>query len=451
VNSRKSWLVFGVATFAYLVAVLQRSSFGVAGVEATDRFDVAAAALSTLAVVQLVVYAALQVPVGVTIDRVGPRFLLILGACLMFAGQIVLAVAPNLGVAIAGRALVGAGDAMTFISAIRLLSSWFSGKSLPIASQWLGTTGQVGQVLSTLPFAFALATWGWTPAFLGAAAMSVIAVVLLVVVLRSQDQKIHDDSGHHLPPLRQLKEALSRPGTQLGFWSHFVTQSSVTVVTMLWGFPFFSVALGYGHEGASWLLTYIVFVAAVSGPLLGILSARYPLRRSNLVIGIVISMAIAWGIVLAWPGQPPLWSIILMLTVISIGGPGSLIGFDYARTFNPTRAHGSATGVVNVGGFLASFVIVFLVGAVLDVIDRAHGGTGVPDELYSLDAFRVAFLSQYLVVGLGMVFLLSARRRTRRRLHEDEGIEVAPLWVSLVRAWRRRRNGATGATGDRPL
>lgn len=209
--------------------------------------------------------------------------------------------------------------------------------------------------------------------------------------------------------------------------------------TLLWGFPFLSVALGYGPQGAALLLTYIVAVAAVCGPLLGLLSARFPLRRSNIVIVIVTAMGIAWGIVLAWPGHPPLWMMLVLLTVISIGGPGSLIGFDFARTFNPTRAHGSATGVVNVGGFLASFVLVFLVGVVLDVIDRSRGGTGTPQELYSFDAFRIAFLVQYLVVGAGMVFLFRARKRTRRRLHAEEGIEVAPLWVSLMRAWRSGR------------
>ncbi len=439
-NSRRSWLIFSIAAFAYLVAVLQRSSFGVAGVQATERFGVAAAALSTLAVVQLVVYAVLQVPVGVAVDRVGPRFLITAGACLMLAGQATLAVAPNLAIAILARALVGAGDAMTFIAAIRLLSSWFDGKSLPLASQWLGTTGQLGQVLSALPFSLALHAVGWTPAYLSAAALSMVAAAVVLLAVRNYPPEtgpIAVPPERH-PPLIQLRDALARPGTQLGFWSHFVSQSSVTMLTILWGFPFLSVALGYGPQGASLLLTYIVVIAAMSGPLLGLMSARFPLRRSNIIIGIVIAMGVAWGIVLAWPGTPPLWTVLLLLTVISIGGPGSLIGFDFARTFNPTRAHGSATGVVNVGGFLASFVLVFLVGVVLDAIDRSRGGHGVPSQLYSFDSFRVAFLTQYLVIGTGMVFLFSARRRTRNRLHEEEGIEVAPLWVSLVRAWGKR-------------
>jgi len=432
--------MFGIAVFAYLIAILQRSSLGVAAVEATDRFGIAAAALSALAVVQLVIYAALQVPVGVMIDRVGPRFLITLGAILMCLGQATLALAPTLSVAIVGRVLVGAGDAMTFISAIRLLASWFEGRTLPILSQLLGTVGQMGQILSAFPLAIALHAWGWTPTYLSAASLSVVVVIIVVLLGRGPEPGgvVHQPQTW-TASMRHLKDSLTRPGTQLGFWAHFVTQSSVTMFSLLWGFPFLSIGLGYGPTGAAALLSLIVIVAGISGPILGILSARYPLRRSNIVLGIVFAMAVVWAVVLLWPGVPPLWLVILLVAVIAVGGPGSMIGFDYARMFNPMRAYGSASGVVNVGGFTATFIIMLLVGFVLDAVDRARGGTGVPAQLYSLDSFKVAFLVQYLVIGVGVGFLLHARRRTRRRMLDDGGISVAPLWVALVRAWRRRR------------
>ena len=444
-NSRRAWVVFGFAVFDYIVAVLQRSSLGVAGVEATDRFHVSAALLSSLAVIQLIVYAGLQIPVGVILDRVGSRVLLATGAALMLLGQVTLALAPSIGIAIVGRVLLGAGDAMTFISVLRLLPNWFSGRRLPIVSQWVGTLGQLGQILSAVPLTLLLGAVAWTPTFLilaGASALGLVGVLLFVdngttPVTRSMPVV----SGGAVSPLRHIRDALARPGTRLGFWSHFVTQSSGTVFALLWGFPFLSVALGYGPSNASLILTLMVITAIIVGPMLGLLTARFPLRRSTIVLGIVTAMAIAWGIVLGWPGQPPVWSVILLVVVIAIGGPGSLIGFDFARTFNPLRSLGSANGIVNVGGFLASFVMMFVIGLLLDGYARAVGGSSSPSHLYTLSGFRVAFLVQYLVVGIGVVFLIVARRQTRRRLHEQEGIEVAPLWVALMRAWRRKRPG----------
>jgi hypothetical protein len=83
----------------------------------------------------------------------------------------------------------------------------------------------------------------------------------------------------------------------------------------------------------------------------------------------------------------------------------------------------------------------FLIGLILDVQNQARIANGLPSDLFAWDSFRVAFCVQYLVVGTGVVFLLRARRRTRRLLHQEEGIEVAPLWVALVRSRRRRSRG----------
>ena len=448
-NSARAWLVWGTAVLAYVVAVLQRSSLGVSGVEAQQLFGISAATLSTLAVVQLAVYAGLQIPVGVMLDRVGPKALIVTGGVLLAVGQGVVALSPPvIGVAVVGRVLVGAGDAMTFISVMRLLPAWFRGPILPQVSQWTGNIGQAGQVLSALPLSLVLHAAGWSPAFLSAAALSVLAVVLVVAVVsespegRDRDRAVLTwrEAG------RQLGESVKRPGTRLGFWSHFVTQSSGTVFSLLWGVPFLVGGLGFTSGQASGLLTVLVVSGVVAGPVLGVLMARFPLRRSALVLGIVSVLGVVWTVLLAWPGVPPQWLAVVLVVALGVGGPGSIIGFDFARTFNPLRSLGVANGVVNVGGFLASFVMMFLIGVVLDQMDAARVASGQPSDLFAFESFRVAFLVQYVVVGGGVVGLLLARRGTRRRLHLEEGIQVAPLWVALDRRWRearrRRRDGA---------
>ena len=451
-NSRRSWLIFGVGAFAYLVAVMQRTTIGVAGVAATERFHSSASVLSTLAVVQLAVYAGMQIPVGVLIDRVGSRWLMAVGTALMVAGQVTVAIAPSIGIAILGRVLVGAGDATVFTSLMRLVSSWFRGRIVPQLSQWIGNIGQLGQVLSAVPFAIILHQAGWMTAFLTAASLSLIAFIGIVLTIT--DRPAGSTEGPRPATwgesLRQLRISLSRPGTQLGFWSHFTTQSSGTVYTMMWGLPFMVYALGIDPSLAAGLLIVSVAAGLVFGPILGLLTARFPMRRSNLVLGIVAMMGVVWTMMLLWPGTPPTWLLILLLVAIGIGGPGSLIGFDFARTFNPLHSLGSANGIVNVGGFLASFVMMFLIGVTLDAENAARVAAGGASDLYALGSFRWAFAVQYVIVGIGVVFLVRARRRTRRLLSEEEGIEVAPLWVALSEKWKRRggRRGNGGHASE---
>ena len=94
----------------------------------------------------------------------------------------------------------------------------------------------------------------------------------------------------------------------------------------------------------------------------------------------------------------------------------------------------TANGVVNVGGFSASFVMIYVIGSLLDL---AHSHFGQP--MYSLASFRVAFLVVFLVFAVGATGVIRARRRTRARMLDEEGIRVAPIWVALNKAWTRRK------------
>ena len=155
-NAPRAWLIWTIGVFAYLVAVAQRTSFGVAGLEATERFHASAAAISFFTVLQLLVYAGLQIPVGVLVDRFGSRAMVAGGAVLMGLGQLQLAFADSVPGGVLGRVLVGAGDAMTFISVIRLVPLWFAPAKVPLVTQLTGMCGQLGQLFSVVPFALLL-------------------------------------------------------------------------------------------------------------------------------------------------------------------------------------------------------------------------------------------------------------------------------------------------------
>ncbi|TPW76168.1 MFS transporter [Schumannella soli] len=434
-NSLRSWIVLGGAVFAYLVSVTQRTSFGVAGVPATERFDVSASAISTVAVVQVVVYAAMQIPVGALVDRLGSKGPLLIGAGLMAAGQLLLAFSPSFAPLVVARMLVGAGDALTFISVIRLLPFWFSGRIVSQLSQWVGTIGQLGQILSAVPFALLLQQAGWTPAFAVLGSLSLVALfVVLIAVKRGEPQPLTGPLPAGGFGARLLASA-RRPGTQLGFWVHLIGGTPTNVIAILWGYPLLTAGLGYSTGLAAGIMSLLVVGGVICGPIIGYLIARFPLRRSSLILTVVSAIAVVWALMLLWPGTPPVGLVVLFFLVVAAGGPGSLIGFDVARSFNPSHAFGSASGIVNVGGFTGGFVSMLLVGVVLDALH----GAGVTRDLYSYDGFRIALIIPGVIVAGGIAGLIVARRRTRALMYAESGIEVAPLWVALFRRWRPAR------------
>lgn len=410
----------------YLVAVAQRSSLGVAAIEASDRFGVNAAMLSSLGVVQLAVYAAMQVPAGVFLDRFGPKISLVFGALVMFAGQIIVALSVDFGVAVSGRMLVGFGDAFTFISLIRIVNSWFSGTRASLFQQLAANLGQLGQVLSAVPFHFLLQQIGWTPAFAVLASLSLL-VCLASIGFTSEGAR-HQSQVNLAAAAKQVRLNLLDSATRVGFWVHFTLQSSGSSFILLWGFPFLVRAEGLDPDQASLILTAFVFIGFVVGPVFGTIGGKFPNRRSNIVIIVALAILGAWLVLILTTQPLPFWVLLCLVLVIASGGPASMMAFDYSRRFVPMNRIGSANGIINMGGFVAAFLIMFLVGVGLDVsLDLKFSSSA-----FSLDAFRFGFIAEIAVLAVGLFFFMGARRRLRRELRDEKGIYIRPLRVALI-------------------
>ncbi|NMM83063.1 MFS transporter [Rhodococcus sp. SRB_17] len=420
---KKVWLVWGIGVFAYMIAVLHRTSFGVSGLVASERFSISPSVLSSFVVLQIVVYAGMQIPAGLLLDRFGSRIMIAVGAAIMMSAQFTLALTESLPIAIGARIAVGAGDALTFISVLRLVPQWFPARQVPLVSQFTGILGQIGQVLSALPFMLLLNGFGWTIAYGSAASLGLLAFVLALSIIRDAppgaDVKTVPAGARDVA--RQIRVVWMRPGTRLGFFTHMGTQFSITTFALLWGVPYLSSAQGLDDATVGSLLTLSVISAIVAGPIFGILSGRFPMRRSWLVLSIMISNAAMWTIVLSLDHPAPLWLLVILIVVISIGGPGSMIGFDYARAFNPSSNMGTAQGMVNIGGFLASLIVIQVMGVILGNM----GG-------YTFDGFRVAWMVQYPVWIIGIIGVLVTRGKARRELAAD-GVHVRSMREVLRR------------------
>jgi MFS family permease len=206
-----------------------------------------------------------------------------------------------------------------------------------------------------------------------------------------------------------------RPGTRLGFFGHMGTQFSMMVFVLLWGIPYLVSAQGLSAATAGTLMTVFVICTILIGPVIGVLTVRHPLRRSWLLLGIIAANVTVWTAVLAQSGPAPLWLLVVLVVVLAADGPGSVVGFDIARTANPGASLGVAQSMVNVGGFLATLIVLAAMGAIL----TAMGG-------FTPEAFRVAWLVQYPVWAFAVIAVVVTRRKARR-LDAAQGIAPRPL------------------------
>jgi MFS family permease len=410
--------VWGVGVLTYILTVMQRTSLGVAGLEAAKRFGITPGVLAAFVFIQVTVYVAAQTPAGLLVDRYGPRVMLVISGVFLTAGQLLLASATALPQAVLARILVGLGDAIVFVAVLGLVPRWFAARRVPVITQLTTILGQLGQILSAVPFLILLHHAGWSTAFGFAAAGSALAALLVIAVVRNAP------AGRWSPAPsmsardigRQLREVWSRPGTRLGFFGHMGTQFSMMVFALLWGVPYLESAQHLSASAAGALMTLFVLGMICIGPVVGMLTSRYPARRSWMLLTVIAADALIWTAVLACPGPAPRWLLVLLVLVLSAGGPGSVIGFDLARTSNPRVNLGVAQAMVNMGGFSATLLVLAAMGGIM----TALGG-------FTPEAFHLAWLVQYPVWLAAAIGVLVTRRQVRDQDaagHRDARAEV---------------------------
>jgi MFS family permease len=401
--SYRGWIVWAAGVLTYILTVMQRTSLGDAGLEAARRFGITPGLLAAFVFIQVAVYVAAQTPAGMLVDRFGPRLMLVVSGLLLTAGQLVLAIATSLPEAVLARVLVGLGDAIVFVAVLGLVPRWFRPRRVPLITQLTTILGQLGQILSAVPFLILLHGAGWSAAFGLAAGGSALAVLLAVVLIRNAPEP-----GWSPPPAagRQLRAVWGRPGTRLAFFGHMGTQFSMMVFALLWGVPYLESAQHLSHSATGELMTLFVVCTIAIGPLIGVFIARHPRHRPGLLLALIGVDALTWTAVLMFAGPAPRWLLVVLIVVLAAGGPGSVIGFDIARTSNPRANLGVAQSMVNMGGFSATLVVLAVMGGVM----TALGG-------FTPGAFRVAWLVQYPVWLFAVIGVLVMRRQARLVSH----------------------------------
>jgi len=354
--------MWGLAAAFYLVAIFHRMSLGVASIDAAERFGVTTGTIAVLSTVQLGMYLVMQIPAGLLADRIGPRRSLALGLVAMGAGELLFALSPSIGPAIVGRALVGAGDACMFLNVLRVAAHWLPDRHYALAAALTAACGAFGQLLSTAPLSAALSDIGWTPTF--AASGILTAVLAILAVRRVQDRPDGAEGPRAAAPIMPaLRRAWRSPGTRHGLWVHFTLNAPFVTLTGLWAYPYLVEGQGIAPATAAALLAGAVIVFGVSAPAMGFVVGRNPHLRGAISSAVALTTATGLAAMLGWPGgQPPLALIAAVLAAAAFGGASSMLAFDLAR-----EGGGSASSMVNIGGFGAAIVGQAAIGLLVSV------------------------------------------------------------------------------------
>ncbi|MBF0580764.1 MFS transporter [Corynebacterium sp. ED61] len=411
------------------MAVTGRTSFGVASVEAIEQYHIDATRLAVFASLQLGAYSLSQIPVGLMVDKFGPRKLLIAGALVMGVGQVILAFGSSYPVALFARVLVGMGDATAFSSLMRLIPAWIPLRLAPMLSQLSGALGQFGQFLSAVPFLALLHATSWTTAFFSLGAMGLLLALMAAVLIQDSpaaketarsDEDLGEEFGEELSeeirePEQQpklslthtLREVLTNPTCWHGFFVHWTGLGTLVAFTMLWGVPILTIGMGQSSGYAGLALTLATVATVLAGPFVGMLSSRMGRKRWIATVS-GSSVTIACWILLFLPVDPRGAAFGLAFAIVmGTMAPVSNLAFDSVREQVDRSILATGTGLANMGGWTAGIIIAQTTGLVLS--------WAAPDEDYAWADFRLATIAAVAVWICGVIGIVATRPRTSAR------------------------------------
>jgi sugar phosphate permease len=367
---RYRWLIFGILATIYFLACLHRVAPTVIAQDLAQAFHADAVVLGVIASSYFYLYSAVQPPVGILSDTIGPRWVVTLFTAVAAIGGFLFAGAGSANMSTVGRALIGAGVGGVFIPALKIFSRWFRATEFASLTGILLAVSGLGGIAASLPLTYLVLLLGWRLSFLLLGAVSLLLAFLCWTMVRDRPEDkgwptLATEADHEVSTTSRQPEGL-RTIRRLGFvlrsfnfWlitiALFFTGGVVLTFQGLWAVPFLIDVYGMSRAKAGGLLMFIPFSFAIGAPLYGLLTDRLALNRKTVVM-VSMSLTIScWVVLLFFGGRAPSWMIPPIFLVFGLVGGGSLTVFmTIIKELFPPWLTGTAVGLMNPSAFFAA-------------------------------------------------------------------------------------------------
>ncbi len=322
-----------------------------------------------------------QVPVGIALDRAGPRRTVGALTGLAVLGAAVQALAGDGAALLAARFVIGLGCAASFMAAVVLCARWYAGAAMTLALSRVFALSQLGILLAGAPLAALAGLVGWRGA-LGASALLSLACLGLWWAL------VRDDPPDRPARPRQaetLREALAG---QVAIWAlpglarvlslHLVAYAAAATVLGLWAGPYLADVHGLDAAGRGWVLAAMGLAMPAGLLAVAPLERRFGPRRRIVAAGAAASAAMLLGLA-AWPGAPLAGAVALLVGLVLFSAYPVLVVAE-ARSLFADHQVGRGATTVNLAQVLGSALLPLAVGAVVGLFPEVGGAR--PEAAY---------------------------------------------------------------------
>jgi MFS family permease len=350
--------VFLPFVVGYYIAYLFRTINAVMAAPLATELGLGADDLGLLTSVYFLTFAAAQIPIGILLDRYGPRRVQSVLLVIAAVGSTLFAVSDHFWILLIGRALIGLGVASAMTAGLKALVLWFPGDRVPLLNGLMVMFGALGAVTATLPADLLLDWIGWRELFGLFAVLTAASAVLIYLIVPEATPAA---TG-------AISVGLRKVYADPRFWRLAPLSASCIgtawALQGLWAAQWLKDVEGLDRAGVVFHLFAMAVALSLGAILLGVAADR--LRRRGVgpevLLGLVAALFIATQFALIL--RLPLPSYLQWAVVAAVGA-ATVLSFAILAEYFPKQLAGRANGALNLFHIAAAFVVQYATGVVL--------------------------------------------------------------------------------------
>ncbi len=390
----------------YIVSQFLRNSIGVIAPDLAAELALSAGEIGLLSSVFFFAFAGAQIPLGVALDRYGPKRCMLFCAAIAVGGALVFAFAHAPWLLIAARALMGVGSSCYLMAPLALYARRYPPDRFSMLVGIQLGLGSVGTLLATAPLAFSAAAIGWRMTFIGVAAAVLLAGFLVGIVVREDERS----ELHHQETLREsltgIVDALRTPSIVPLFLMQLAAYSSFVLIVGLWGGPYLTHIYGFGLAERGQVLFLAASAQIVGAMLWGSSDRLFGNYKTPVLLGAGLTgLALATIAVL---GDAALALLVVCFVAVGLFSAYTSVLIAHGKSLFTPRLVGRGMTLLNMGTMGGVFLTQTVTGFVIDLFPAANGA-------YPIAAYRWVFALQ-VVLLIGAVAAYLRARDPRREL-----------------------------------
>jgi sugar phosphate permease len=386
----RRWTIFGICASLFLMSLFYRASSAIIAPDLVADLNLSPHALGFMGAAFFYSFAIVQLPLGLFLDRVGPRITMAALNFMGAAGAVIFAHAGGMAGGVTGRAMLGLGMAANFMGPLKLLTSWFDPRKFATLSGLLLSLGTVGSLAATTPLAVLVEWLGWRNSFYFLGGLNAFLAIWVLIIIRDMpsDKPRHHTIDREKCGLSSIPTYLKTLFSNWNYWaislSTFFRYGSYAAIQSLWAGPFLMEYLKLSPVSAGNLLFMLSFGFILGSPFGGFVSDRFlRSRKKTIVVGIFLS-AIATLAFSQWRGSAYLLWLGSLLFALGFFNSFGQVMYAHIKDLMPDEMSGTAMAGINFFTMMGAGVFIHLLGGIME---NMSSGAPAGGEVY-----RISFL-----------------------------------------------------------